>query len=120
MILHYKAILGQIKPGWIRLILLWIMPLAQDQSLDLLASSPALYHCTTDASTNQQQNTVLYPAQLNNKLKTLLHIIIIAHHVISDFQLVDEICVFLLHKLKSLNLYPLGTILCLQSLILCL
>ena len=26
------------------------MPLAQDQSLNLLAGSPALYHCTTDAS----------------------------------------------------------------------
>ena len=30
--------------------LLWIIPLAQDRSLDLLTSSPALYHCTTDAS----------------------------------------------------------------------
>ena len=26
------------------------MPLTQDQSLDLLVSSPARYHCTTDAS----------------------------------------------------------------------
>ena len=25
------------------------MPLAQDRSLDLVASSPALYHCTKDA-----------------------------------------------------------------------
>ena len=30
-------------------ILLWIMPQAEDGSLDLLASSPAHYHCTTDA-----------------------------------------------------------------------
>ena len=30
--------------------LLWILPLEQDRSFDLLASSPAHYHCTTDAS----------------------------------------------------------------------
>ena len=28
------------------------MPLAHDRSLDLLASSPARYHCTTDASSH--------------------------------------------------------------------
>ena len=27
------------------------MPLAQDRSLNLFASGPTLYHCTTDAST---------------------------------------------------------------------
>ena len=32
-----------------RWILLWNMPLAQDRSLDLLTSSPALYRCTKDA-----------------------------------------------------------------------
>ena len=32
-----------------RWILLWIMPLVQDQSLDLLISSPSRYHCVTDA-----------------------------------------------------------------------
>ena len=30
-------------------ILLWIIPLVQDRSLDLLTSNPACYHCTTDA-----------------------------------------------------------------------
>ena len=44
-----KAILGQRQPGRIRGILSWIMPLAQDRSPDLLACSPARYHCTTDA-----------------------------------------------------------------------
>ena len=33
-----------------RWMLLWIMPLVQDQSLGLLTSSPACYHCTTDAT----------------------------------------------------------------------
>ena len=32
-----------------RWILFWIMPVVQDRSLDLLTSSPACYHCTTDA-----------------------------------------------------------------------
>ena len=31
------------------------MPLAQDRSFDLLASSPARYHCTTDASLDDKQ-----------------------------------------------------------------
>ena len=48
-ILHCKDILVQGQPGLIRLILLWIVPLEQDQSLDLLTSSPACYHCATDA-----------------------------------------------------------------------
>ena len=47
-ILHCNAILSRRQPGRIRLILLWIMPFAQDRSLDLLASSPASYHWTTD------------------------------------------------------------------------
>ena len=46
-----KAILGRGQPGRMRRILLWIMPLPQDLSLDLLTSSPALYHYTTDAPT---------------------------------------------------------------------
>ena len=33
--------------------LLRIMPLVQDQSLDLLISSPAHYHCATDASSDR-------------------------------------------------------------------
>ena len=44
-----KAILGRRHPGLMRWILLGIMPLVQDRSLDLLISSPARYHCTTDA-----------------------------------------------------------------------
>ena len=44
-----KAILGWRQPGRMRWILLWTMPLAQDQSLDVLVSSPGRYHCTTDA-----------------------------------------------------------------------
>ena len=34
-----------------RYILLWIVPLVQDQSLDMLTSIPARYHCATDAPT---------------------------------------------------------------------
>ena len=37
------------QPGLMRWILLWIMPLVQDRLLDLLASSPAHYHCATAA-----------------------------------------------------------------------
>ena len=44
-----KAILGRRQPGRMRWILLWNMSLAQDRSLDLLASSPACYRCTMDA-----------------------------------------------------------------------
>ena len=44
-----KAILGRAQPGRMRWILSWSMPLAKDRLLDLLASSPARYHWTTDA-----------------------------------------------------------------------
>ena len=45
-ILHCKAILDRGQPGRMRWILLSVMPVVQDQSLDPLASSPALtlYH----------------------------------------------------------------------------
>ena len=43
-ILHLKAILGWEQPGLMRWILLWIMPLVQDWSLDPLARSPVHYH----------------------------------------------------------------------------
>ena len=43
----HKAILGQGQHGLMRWILLWILPLVQDQSLGLLTSSPACYYCTT-------------------------------------------------------------------------
>ena len=44
-----KDILGRRQPGLMRWFLLWIMPLVQDRSLDLLTSSPACYHCAMDA-----------------------------------------------------------------------
>ena len=44
-----NGILGRGQPGRMRWILLCIMPQVQDRSLDLLSSSPARYHCTTDA-----------------------------------------------------------------------
>ena len=43
-----------------RWILLWIIPLVQDQSLDLMTSSPACYHCAMDA-----------PSMLNQPLMKL-------------------------------------------------
>ena len=50
---HDSALVSQFwagdTPGIIRWILLWIMPLVQDRSLDLLASSPARYQWITDA-----------------------------------------------------------------------
>ena len=46
MILHSKAILGWGQTELMRWILLWIMPMAQDRSLELLTSSPACYHCS--------------------------------------------------------------------------
>ena len=39
------------QPGLIRLIVLWIMPLLRDRSLNLFTSSPARYLCTTNAPT---------------------------------------------------------------------
>ena len=42
-----KAIMGRRQTGRMRWMLLWTMPLAQDRSLDLLASSPVRYHCKT-------------------------------------------------------------------------
>ena len=50
MVLHCKLTLGVVEHGLMRWILPWIMPLAQDRSFYLLASSPAHYHCTTDTS----------------------------------------------------------------------
>ena len=50
-----KAIQGRGQPGLMRRILLRIMPLVQDGSLDLLTSSPARYHCTTDTPIEVQK-----------------------------------------------------------------
>ena len=49
MILHCKAILRRGQP---ELMMNFVMnhALVQDPSLDLLTSSPACYHCTTDVS----------------------------------------------------------------------
>ena len=44
-----KAILGRGQPRLIGWILLWIMPMVQNQSLDPLTSSPVHYHCAKDA-----------------------------------------------------------------------
>ena len=62
-----KAILARRQHGRMR-ILLWIMPLAQHRSLDLLASSPARYHWTTDA-----------PLKLLTQMPRLLYIYIYNH-----------------------------------------
>ena len=45
-----KAILGRGQPVLMRWLLLWIMPLAQDRSIDLLVSCSTRYHCTADVS----------------------------------------------------------------------
>ena len=37
------------RTGRMRWILLWIMPVVQDRTLDLLISSPVRYHCAMDA-----------------------------------------------------------------------
>ena len=53
---HDSALQDYTGPGttWANeMILLWIMPLAQDRSFDLLASGPARYHCTTDVPTGK-------------------------------------------------------------------
>ena len=49
MILLCKAILGQGQCGLMRWIWLWLTPLVQDQSLDLLTCSPTHYQWATDA-----------------------------------------------------------------------
>ena len=43
-----KATLGWVQPGLMRWLLLWITPMEEDWSLDVLTSSPACYHNTTD------------------------------------------------------------------------
>ena len=52
-----KAILRRGQPELMRWILLWIMLLVQDQSLDLLTSSPARYHCAMDAPDMHWENS---------------------------------------------------------------
>ena len=51
-----KAILGRGQPGLMVLILLWIVPLVQDRSLDLLTSSLARCHSTSDAPSQNMIN----------------------------------------------------------------
>ena len=53
------------QPEQMRSILLWIMPLLHDRSIDLLASSPACYLCSTDAS-----YSVRFPPKLITHLLT--------------------------------------------------
>ena len=48
-ILHCKAKLVLVQPGLVIWILLWLMPLVQYESIDLLTSSPAHYQYVTDA-----------------------------------------------------------------------
>ena len=58
MILHCKAILSPGQPGLTKWILLWIMPLVQDYSLDLLTCSPVRYHWATDAPNTTIAETI--------------------------------------------------------------
>ena len=58
-ILHCKAILGRRQLGLMRRILVLIMPLVQDRSLDLLTSTPGRDHCTTDAPSNYVMNGII-------------------------------------------------------------
>ena len=44
------------------------MPLVQDQSLDLLTSSPTCYHCTTDASSSVERKKGLTTSHLHTQL----------------------------------------------------
>ena len=56
-ILHCKAKLGR---GQLGRILLGIIPLAQDRSRDLLSSSPARYHCSTDAPSRLKKKNLSF------------------------------------------------------------
>ena len=60
------------KLGYNEMNLLWIMPLVQDRSLDLLTSSPARYHCTTDAPEARQE--LLRTITVNISLNTYINI----------------------------------------------
>ena len=64
-----NSILGREQPGLTGWILLWIMTLVQDRSLDLLTSSPAHYHCTTDATSCVMQMNGVYKQNWNTKIK---------------------------------------------------
>ena len=60
-----KTILGRGQPGLMRWFLLWMMPLVQDRSLDLLASGPCsalpLYH---GLLLTAAENVVLFASRL--------------------------------------------------------
>ena len=61
--------------GLMRWNLLWIMPLVQDQSLDLWASSSARYHCTMDSPTCSDDilNTLPWDYAANKRLYVTFH-----------------------------------------------
>ena len=61
------------------------MPLVQDQSLDLLISSPARYHCTTDARPLNITNIITTSQLYYTKNVHLPHIVIssaLSHQVV--------------------------------------
>ena len=66
-----KAVLDRGQPGLMGWILLWILSLMQDRSLGLLTSSPARYHCTTDAPWRYSQDYFKY--QIHAWNNTSLH-----------------------------------------------
>ena len=84
-----KAILGRKQPGRLRWILLWIMTLAHDRSLDLLTSSPPCHHCTTATSVlicvkfnNSKTNscTVIRSHEFRHKMQTVVITVVLCIH----------------------------------------
>ena len=68
---HDSTMSGYTGPGHPRLmgwISLWIIRLVQDQSLDVLTSSPACYYYTTDTPKNVNPIYLVMPKIINNKI----------------------------------------------------
>ena len=83
--------------------LLWIMPLVQDRSLNLLTSSPACYHCATDA---QQHWRSVFSSKVLIQLNTIMRLFMktkwfregyvpcFIPHLILFFWIYNVICLF--------------------------
>ena len=74
-ITHISSAYWEAGTTWLRRwILLWIMPLVQDGSLELLTRSPAWFFCTTDAPLLYMQSTGTYtlmPQPMTSKTWTM-------------------------------------------------
>ena len=77
-----NTILGKGQPGVLRWILLWIMSLMQHRALDLLSSSPACHHCTTDVPVEMLLLSDIYHAASGFHFTQIyIHTVAISAHI---------------------------------------